>query len=187
MQSVRSVFVPLVAVALLSAACASTGAVPRPFPIPGSGASKPASVAGGPDAEPSGSGDGRSPASPIEISSLLETALEQIGVRYRMGGTDPEGFDCSGFTQYVFARHGLALPREARDQFKSGEPVTRNHLRPGDLLFFTTTAPGPSHVAINLDGNQFVHAPNSNGVVRVEQLDARFWSRRYLGARRIRQ
>jgi cell wall-associated NlpC family hydrolase len=120
-----------------------------------------------------------------EAESLLRTALDLRGVRYRFGGSDPDGFDCSGFTQYVFGQHGLALPREARDQFRSGTPVDRRNLAPGDLLFFTTTAPGPTHVAIALDARQFVHAPNSSGVVRVERLDARHWSQRYIGARRV--
>jgi cell wall-associated NlpC family hydrolase len=120
-----------------------------------------------------------------DAESLLRTALGLRGVRYRFGGADPEGFDCSGFTQYVFGRHGLALPREAGDQFRSGTPVDRGNLAPGDLLFFTTTAPGPTHVAIALDAHQFVHAPNSRGVVRIERLDARHWSQRYIGARRV--
>ena len=104
---------------------------------------------------------------------------------YRNGGSDPRGFDCSGFTQYVFAKYGVALPREARDQFQQGKSVKDAELAAGDLLFFTTVAPGPTHVGIAIGGDQFVHAPSSTGVVRVEHLSSSYWAGRYLGARRI--
>ena len=85
----------------------------------------------------------------------------------------------------VFANYGVALPREVRDQFHEGKPVNGDELAAGDLLFFTTVAPGPTHVGIAIGGDQFVHAPSSAGVVRVERLSASYWSSRYLGARRI--
>jgi len=69
------------------------------------------------------------------------TALTLRGAPYRNGGTDPNGFDCSGFTQYVFGQHGIALPREVRDQFGLGTPVSADAIGPGDLLFFATVAP----------------------------------------------
>jgi cell wall-associated NlpC family hydrolase len=115
---------------------------------------------------------------------LVGTALDLRGIRYRDGGTDPQGFDCSGFTQYVFARHGVALPRAVREQYRIGQQV-RDDLAPGDLLFFTTAEPGASHVAISVGGDEFVHAPSSTGVVRVEHLSARYWAQRFLGARRV--
>jgi len=118
--------------------------------------------------------------------ALVETALSFRGVPYRNGGSDPEGFDCSGFTQYVYARYGMTLPREVRDQFDSGMPVKAGEaLVPGDLLFFTTVARGPTHVAIAIGGDEFVHAPSSTGVVRVERLTTTYWAARYLGARRL--
>jgi peptidoglycan DL-endopeptidase CwlO len=112
------------------------------------------------------------------------TALDLRGIRYRDGGTDPQGFDCSGFTQYVFARYGVALPRAVREQYRIGQQV-RDDLAPGDLLFFTTSEPGASHVAILVGGDEFVHAPSSTGVVRVEHLSASYWAQRFLGARRV--
>ena len=118
--------------------------------------------------------------------ALVGTALSLRGTPYRNGGTDPQGFDCSGFTQYVFAQYGVPLPREVRDQFDQGKSVKAgDELAAGDLLFFTTVAPGPTHVGIAIGGDQFVHAPSSTGVVRVERLSASYWSTRYLGARRI--
>ena len=116
---------------------------------------------------------------------LVGTALALRGAPYRNGGTDPRGFDCSGFTQYVFSQYGLSLPREVREQYRVGTTIKAEDLAPGDILFFTTTAPGPSHVAIAVGGDQFVHAPSSTGVVRVEHLSSSYWSPRYLGARRI--
>ena len=84
----------------------------------------------------------------------------------------------------MFARHGVALPRAVREQFRIGQEV-RDDLVQGDLLFFTTAEPGASHVAISVGGDEFVHAPSSTGVVRVEHLSARYWAQRFLGARRI--
>ena len=118
--------------------------------------------------------------------ALVGTALSFRGTPYRNGGADPQGFDCSGFTQYVFAQYGVSLPREVLDQFDQGESVKAgDELAAGDLLFFTTVAPGPTHVGIAIGGDQFVHAPSSTGVVRVERLSTSYWSTRYLGARRI--
>ena len=166
--------VVLAALSLFAEGCASTGAVPRPFPMPE--AARPA---------------GTPPEAPVTAPDpyvLTGTALALRGAPYRSGGSDPSGFDCSGFTQYVFAKYGITLPREVRDQFRQGKSVKAGGLAAGDLLFFTTVAtstPGPTHVGIAIGGNQFVHAPSSTGVVRVEHLGASYWSARYLGARRI--
>jgi cell wall-associated NlpC family hydrolase len=121
----------------------------------------------------------------VDAYSLAGAALALRGVPYRNGGTDPSGFDCSGFTQYVFAKYGIALPRAVKDQFASGRSVRLERIAPGDLMFFTTVAPGASHVGIALGGDEFVHAPSSTGVVRVEHLSSRYWSDRFVGARRI--
>lgn len=107
------------------------------------------------------------------------------GTPYRNGGADRRGFDCSGFTQYVFARYGIPLPRAVMDQYEMGTAVELDAIAPGDLLFFTTVAPGASHVAIALGGDQFVHAPSSSGVVRVERRTSTYWAPRFLAARRI--
>jgi peptidoglycan DL-endopeptidase CwlO len=157
-------------VTALTAACASTGAVPRPFP----GASVPA---------PSAPSDPRAstPSAPLVVA----TALTYRGVPYRNGGSDPTGFDCSGFVQWVFAQHGVTMPREVRDQFRLGEKVDRDEVSPGDLVFFETVSGGASHVGIALGGDQFVHAPSSRGVVRVERYTVDYWRTRYVGARRL--
>jgi cell wall-associated NlpC family hydrolase len=113
------------------------------------------------------------------------TALALRGVPYRNGGADPSGFDCSGFVWYVFGQHGVNVPRTVTQQFAAGEDPGRQ-LEAGDLVFFSTVAPGATHVGILIGGDEFVHAPSSTGQVRVERLSAGYWSSRYVGARRIR-
>jgi len=171
------------AASALTGACASTGGVPRPFPIPQSRQPQAPASAGRSAAVDGEEAVGN--AAPVDDYALVGTALALRGVPYRNGGDGPDGFDCSGFTRYVYAQHGVALPREVRDQFQQGKSVDAADLAAGDLLFFTTVAPGPTHVGISIGGDQFVHAPSSTGVVRVEHLRARYWSTRYLGARRV--
>jgi cell wall-associated NlpC family hydrolase len=177
-------FIGAVALSTVAAACASTGtATPRPRPFPGAPLPPPPAIVSAPAEEPTPPA-AATPA-PEAATALLATALHLVGVPYQNGGTTADGFDCSGFTQYVFAQHGLLLPREVRDQFSAGSPVDRDAIAPGDLLFFQTTAKGPSHVGIALGGDEFVHAPSSTGVVRVEHYTAAYWARRYVGARRV--
>ena len=163
--------------AVTAAACASTGAVPRPFPQPPVRASDaPVDVPYVPLP---------APAEAASLDPVLETALALLGSPYRDGGTTPDGFDCSGFTQWVFAQHGVALPRETRAQFGVGVVVDAGLVASGDLLFFSTVAPGPSHVGIAIDEDRFVHAPSARGVVRVERLSTSYWQQHFIGARRI--
>lgn len=169
-----------VALALWAAGCASAGGgVPRPFP--GAPVPEPAARAPEPPAAPGAYAgeDG------IEAMAIVRTALDFQGVPYRNGGTDPSGFDCSGLTYFVFWQHGVQLPREVRDQFGVGERVRRERLQAGDLVFFSTVGRGATHVGISLGDDRFVHAPSSAGVVRVELLTSRYWSRRFVGARRM--
>jgi cell wall-associated NlpC family hydrolase len=125
------------------------------------------------------------PSAGIDDYAVVATALALRGVPYRNGGSDATGFDCSGFTQYVYAQHGFQLPRDVKEQFRAGHSVRPRELEAGDLVFFTTTVRGASHVGIAVGGDQFVHAPSSNGVVRVERLSSSYWSRRFVGIRRV--
>jgi cell wall-associated NlpC family hydrolase len=117
--------------------------------------------------------------------ALVGTALALRGAPYRNGGSDPSGFDCSGFTQYVFAQYGISLPRDVREQYRYGKSVKPEELSAGDLIFFTTIDPGVSHVAIAVGGDEFIHAPSSAGVVRVEHLSSTYWAPRFVGAKRV--
>jgi cell wall-associated NlpC family hydrolase len=188
---VRTLGLVIVAAAC-SGACASTGYAPKPFPMPGGAAapSPPAVARPVPPPPESASAASSRPAPRAAVTgvdgyALAGTALALRGAPYRNGGADPAGFDCSGFTQYVFSQYGLSLPREVREQYRVGKTITPEDLAPGDILFFATTEPGPSHVAIAVGGDQFVHAPSSTGVVRVEHLSSSYWSPRFLGARRL--
>lgn len=201
----------IVVVALLAAvatACASSGAVytPQPFPVPGG---KGGAVAVPMPADPSAPVAANPPAVPPSVATppampgaprpaipadhadgyaLSGTALSLRGAPYRNGGVDPSaGFDCSGFVQYVYAQHGVAMPREVREQFHVGKNINKDQLEAGDLVFFSTVAPGASHVGIMIGGDQFVHAPSERGVVRVESLSQSYWASRYVGAKRISQ
>jgi cell wall-associated NlpC family hydrolase len=174
----------------LMAACASTGHTPRPFPTPGGTAVKPRTpVPRPPPTVPPVGGSPQAPAEPLGAGdgyAIAGSALSFRGVPYRNGGSDPSaGFDCSGLVQYVFAQYGVTLPREVREIYREGKSVDRSRLEPGDLVFFSTTAPGASHVGIALGGDQFVHAPSSSGVVRVEEIGSEYWARRFVGARRL--
>lgn len=107
-----------------------------------------------------------------------------IGVKYQYGGSTTKGFDCSGFTSYVMKQFDVDLHRSSRDQYKQGEKVKKSELRLGDLVFFNTSGKGVSHVGIYLSDNKFIHASTSDGV-RIDDLDARYYANRYVGATRV--
>lgn len=117
---------------------------------------------------------------------VVETALTLQGAPYRNGGSDPSGFDCSGFVRWVFSQHGLTLPRDVREQWGAGDAIDRHEVQPGDLVFFETVARGASHVGIALGDDRFVHAPSAGGVVRIERYTSAYWSSRWVGAKRVR-
>jgi cell wall-associated NlpC family hydrolase len=169
----------LLASVCLNVACASTGGVPRPFPIPDDW-KEPA-----PGSAPASSVPGSNPDS---SDAIVVTALSLRGVPYRDGGNDASGFDCSGFVWFVFARHGVTVPRSVTAQFRAGTSVSRDALRPGDLVFFSTSGRrgrGVSHVGVAVGREEFVHAPSSRGEVRVERLGSAYWTSRFIGARRV--
>lgn len=121
------------------------------------------------------------------IQQIIDRAQDLIGARYRRGGDRPQtGFDCSGLVDYVFREGvGLVLPRVVREISKAGTPVTRDELKPGDLVFFRTMRHAFSHVGIYLGDHLFVHAPRTGETVRIDDLQGRYWARRYSGARRM--
>lgn len=122
--------------------------------------------------------------STASVRRIVQTALRYTGVPYVFGGTSPGGFDCSGYTRYVFAQSGIYLPRMADEQFEVGRHVSYGNLRPGDLVFFTTYTSGASHSGIYIGDGRFISATSSSGV-RVDSLDSSYWGPRYIGARRV--
>jgi cell wall-associated NlpC family hydrolase len=124
---------------------------------------------------------------PASGAAIVSLARSFIGTPYRNGGADPGGFDCSGFTQYVFAQFGTALPRTVGEQATAGDRVDRRDLRAGDLVFFAIDGRTVSHVGIVVSADRFVHAPSSRGSVREESLGVAYWQARYAAARRVVQ
>ena len=133
---------------------------------------------------------------PIEVNAsvndtsgyeLITEAKKHLGTQYVYGGQSPGGFDCSGFTMYVFSTQGIALNRTASTQYSNnGYNVSRNDLTIGDLIFFSRTDsndPGVSHVGIYIGYNHFIHSGNSG--VQVSSLNQSYWGDRYYGAKRI--
>ncbi len=121
-------------------------------------------------------------------SDMVLRAMNFLGVPYRRGGNSAEtGFDCSGFTRYVFEHSiGLVLPRRAEEQATSAGlmAIGRQELKPGDLVFFNTMKRTFSHVGIYVGDNKFIHAPRTGTTVRVDDMRVSYWATRFTGARR---
>lgn len=114
------------------------------------------------------------------IDALIAESKKYIGVPYVWGGSTPSGFDCSGYLNYVFAKVGVSIPRTVETIHSATRPVSTP--RVGDLVFFTTYKPGPSHAGIYLGNNQFIHSASSTGVT-ISDMNNTYWKARYLGAR----
>lgn len=128
---------------------------------------------------------------PILRDSLVQFALQQQGLPYQIAGTQPTGFDCSGFVQYTFAHFGLEVPHSSALLAKEGVSVPLSESQKADLVIFTGTTVSdrtPGHVGIVIangaDGLEFVHA-SSNGGVKVSKIDSTGYARRFLQVRRL--
>lgn len=122
---------------------------------------------------------------PATPTAIINTAKSFLGTPYVWGGTTPNGFDCSGFTQYVLKQHGINIPRTAAEQYNAGKPILKSALKTGDLVFFTTYKPGASHVGFYLGDGQFIHAGSGAKQVTISSLDGEYYTQRYIGARRF--
>ncbi len=122
-------------------------------------------------------------------SGLVDSAMNFLGVRYKLGGNTAEtGFDCSGFTRYVFENSlGRVLPHRADEQANAPElaKVDQKDLKPGDLVFFNTMRRTFSHVGIYLGDGKFIHSPRTGESVRIEDINISYWARHFTGARRV--
>jgi cell wall-associated NlpC family hydrolase len=114
------------------------------------------------------------------VQAIIAEAKKYMGTPYRWGGNTPSGFDCSGFVKYVFDKFGVSLPRTTSEQWGATTPVNSPSI--GDLVFFETYQPGPSHVGIYLGNNQFISATDSG--VKISNMTSSYWGPRYLGARK---
>lgn len=122
---------------------------------------------------------------PQASSNILSTAKQYLGVKYQWGGSTPQtGFDCSGYTSYVFSQNGINLPRISRDQYKVGTWVAFEKIQPGDLVFFSFAKNGVvDHVGIYLGDGQLINASSSLGVT-IYPIGP-YWKSVYIGARRV--
>jgi cell wall-associated NlpC family hydrolase len=120
-----------------------------------------------------------------QADEAAQAARTMLGKPYRYGGDTPAGFDCSGLVNYSYARVGVAVARDTRGLRQQSMAVPVRTLRPGDLVFFDQEGKKASHVGIYVGNRRFVHAPSSGGKVRTDMLDADYWSRHFVEARRI--
>jgi cell wall-associated NlpC family hydrolase len=124
------------------------------------------------------------PVEAITDVRLLEFIDEWYGTRYRLGGTDKNGIDCSAFAQsFLTAMYGIGITRTCREQYSESKRIKRSHLKEGDLVFFKTRGKTISHVGVYLRNNKFIHASTSSGIM-ISDLSDDYFARRYAGAGR---
>lgn len=117
---------------------------------------------------------------------IADYALQFLGYRYVYGGSSPSGFDCSGFTSYIYKQFGYSLYRSASDQLKNGVAVSREELQPGDLVLFRKNTSRPaSHVGLYIGNNQFIHASTSKVGVIISRMSDSYYTTGFVGGRRI--
>lgn len=114
-------------------------------------------------------------------SAIVTTATSYVGTPYVWGGSNPVGFDCSGFVKHVYGEVGVTLPRTVREQYRIGSSVARDRLRAGDLVFFDRLR----HNGIYIGNNQVIHASKPGDTVKISALDEAWFKKRWVGARRV--
>lgn len=119
-----------------------------------------------------------------KAESIIAEAKRHIGTPYQWGGTNPSGFDCSGYMNYVFKKSGVELPRTAAQQYGVGTPVAKANLQKGDLVFFTHGS-GIQHNGLYIGNGKFIHSSTSHGVMISNINDPYYWKDRYVGAKRV--
>ena len=121
-------------------------------------------------------------------TSVVEYAKQYLGCKYVAGGSSPEGgFDCSGFTSYVYKHFGISLSRSSKGQINDGVAVEKSNLQPGDIVVFNNSSnTSIGHVGIYIGGNSFIHAANPKEGVIITSLSSSYYQKRYVGARRVK-
>jgi len=123
---------------------------------------------------------------PNKIEDITKIALSQMGKTYVWGATGPFTFDCSGFTQFVYEQNGIKLPRVSKDQAQKGAFIDKNHLKRGDLIFFSSSRSDEvHHVGIYLGNNRFVHASSAKKRVTVSSLNKKYYREHFKWGRRF--
>jgi cell wall-associated NlpC family hydrolase len=159
---------------------AAAAAPPATDTVPAASAPSPPPPTIGPAAPTAGMPPTAS-AAPARYGGAVAIAMRYLGVPYKWGGASPAtGFDCSGFTMYVYAQLGVSLPHYTGDQWQMGTAVARSDLQPGDLVFFD----GLGHEGMYIGNNQFIHAPHTGDVVKISSITGSY-AGSYMGARRL--
>lgn len=118
---------------------------------------------------------------------VVLSARQHLGLPYVWGGEDPQkGFDCSGLIKYTFQEFNIQMPHRADLQYRYGDPISRDQLKPGDLVFFTTGGYPIGHVGLYAGNDEFIHAPRRGRPVTLDSMKTGYYSQRFVGARRIR-
>lgn len=146
-----------------------------------------ASSASGGSGSSSGSSSGASGAAVGQSrSDLVAYAKTLLGCKYKYGGSSTSGFDCSGYTSYVFKQFGYALTRSSSSQYSKCTKISKSQLQPGDLVFFSNgTAGVVGHVGIYIGNNSFIHSENSKTGVCISSMTSSYYSRTYIGSGRV--
>jgi len=120
-----------------------------------------------------------------QYMSVLRTAKSFLGLKYKYGGEGKDGIDCSAFVQKVYKQHGKKLPRTSGEQYLCGHAVSRDELKPGDLVFFSDGNKTIGHVGIYLGHNKFIHASSGAHKVTITDLDKAYYKKHFMGGRRF--
>ncbi len=111
---------------------------------------------------------------------IIRIAKRYLGTPYHFGGISPAtGFDCSGFTYYVYKTSGITIPRNSVMQYLKGKQVTTKDVKPADLIFFKIDGKTISHVGIYLGDNKFIHSPQKGKNIRIDSLKLKYWQKRF--------
>jgi len=123
---------------------------------------------------------------PDKSKQVVDLAYKQLGKPYVWGASGPNSFDCSGLTSYVY-KNGASvnLPRTSKNQVNVGKTVSKSNLKPGDLVFFSTTGKGISHVGLYIGDSKMIHAPRAGDNVRIDNINSSYYSRTYVTAKTI--
>ena len=132
-----------------------------------------------------GCGGGHRSAGGDAITTVVQTAQQQVGIPYRWGGESPQGFDCSGLVRYAYRSVGVDVPHSTEGLLDRVDRVPLSQIRPGDILFFKVAPPKISHVGLYVGDDRFIHAPSSGKTVSYGSLKNPYWNSHVVAAGRV--